>query len=448
MKTKYIFILVMALVLFSSCKKFLDAKPDKKMVVPTTLGEIQGILDYFPFMNMQSSQASEIAADNYYLTNNEYEALSDVDKLAYIWAQGMFQGKNDWQSEYTVVYNANVVLENLPKIQRISSNLSAWNYCKGSALFFRAKSFYEIAQIWSKAYDSSTAQTDLGIPLRLTSDFNIPSKRSNLEKTYHQIISDLQSAIYLIPKGIQVTPYRPSKAAAYGLLARTYLAMRNYKDAGLYADSCLRLRSDLLDFNSVTPSSVYAFSAYRFTNPEDIFHSNTGLSNFTLFRGTIDTILYNSYDSNDLRKIFYFGNRRDGTHYFKGSYDPGTYYNGVATDEMYLIKAECLAREGKVSPSMEVLNMLLVNRWETGTYTPHTAASESEALQIILNERRKELPYRMLRFTDIKRLNKEGANITMTRIINGKTYTLPPNDPRYALPIPANVIELSGIQQN
>ena len=448
MKTRYIFILVMASVLFPSCKKFLDAKPDKKMVIPTTLGEIQGILDYFPFMNMQSSQASEIAADNYYLTNNEYQALSDVDRLAYIWAPGMFQGQDDWQFEYTVVYNANVVLENLPKIQRNSSNQSAWDYCKGSALFFRAKSFYEIAQIWTKAYDSSTANADLGIPLRLTSDFNVPSKRANLEETYQQIVSDLTNACELIPKGIQVIPYRPSKASAYGLLARTYLAMRNYKDAGLYADSCLQLRSVLLDYNSVTPSPVYTFSAYQFTNPEDIFHSNTGLSNFTLFRGTIDTVLYNSYNSNDLRKTFYFGKRRDGTHYFKGSYDPGTYYNGVAADEMYLIKAECIAREGEVSQSMEVLNTLLINRWETGTYIPYTAASESEALQIILNERRKELPYRMLRFTDIKRLNKEGANITITRIINGTTYTLPPNDPRYALPIPANVIELSGIQQN
>lgn len=448
MKPKYFLSLVLVSMFFASCKKYLDAKPDKKMVVPATLEEVQGILDYFPFMNTQCSQASEIAADNYYLTGNEYEALGDVDKLAYIWAPGMFQGMNDWQSEYTVVYNANVVLENLPKIQRNSSNESAWDYCKGSAFFFRAKSFYEIAQIWSKAYDSSTANADLGIPLRLTSDFNVPSKRASLEETYQQIISDLKNASELIPKGIQVTPYRPSKAAAYGLLARTYLSMREYKNAELYADSCLQLRNALLDFNTVTPGPVYTFSAYQFTNPEDIFHSNTALTNFTLFRGTIDTVLYNSYDSNDLRNAFYFGNRRDGTHYFKGSYDPGTYYNGVSTDEMYLIKAECLAREGEVSQSLQELNTLLVTRWKRGTFVPYTAGDKDEALAIILTERRKELPYRMLRFTDIKRLNKEGAKITITRIVDGKTYSLSPNDPRFALPIPASVIQLGGIQQN
>ncbi|SEM08104.1 hypothetical protein SAMN05216436_101351 [bacterium A37T11] len=55
---------------------------------------------------------------------------------------------------------------------------------------------------------------------------------------------------------------------------------------------------------------------------------------------------------------------------------------------------------------------------------------------------------RGLRWMDIKRLNKEGANITLTRNLNGQIYTLPPNDPRFALPIPEDVIDLSGMQQN
>jgi len=55
---------------------------------------------------------------------------------------------------------------------------------------------------------------------------------------------------------------------------------------------------------------------------------------------------------------------------------------------------------------------------------------------------------RTLRYTDLKRLNKEGANITLTRFIKGQTYTLLPNDPRYALPIPDDVIQVSGMPQN
>jgi hypothetical protein len=55
---------------------------------------------------------------------------------------------------------------------------------------------------------------------------------------------------------------------------------------------------------------------------------------------------------------------------------------------------------------------------------------------------------RGLRWMDIKRLNKDGAKITLTRNVEGNTYTLPPNDLRYALPIPEEVISLTGMPQN
>ena len=55
---------------------------------------------------------------------------------------------------------------------------------------------------------------------------------------------------------------------------------------------------------------------------------------------------------------------------------------------------------------------------------------------------------RGLSWMDIKGLNKEGANISLTRTINNKVYTLPANDPRFVLPIPDDVIEMSGMAQN
>ncbi|HEY0177744.1 MAG TPA: RagB/SusD family nutrient uptake outer membrane protein, partial [Pedobacter sp.] len=69
-------------------------------------------------------------------------------------------------------------------------------------------------------------------------------------------------------------------------------------------------------------------------------------------------------------------------------------------------------------------------------------------LRIVLQERRKELIMRGIRWMDIKRLNKEGANITLTRKLNGNVYTLPANDLRFALPIPDDVIAFSGMKQN
>jgi len=71
-----------------------------------------------------------------------------------------------------------------------------------------------------------------------------------------------------------------------------------------------------------------------------------------------------------------------------------------------------------------------------------------EALAIILIERRKELLMRGLRWADLKRSNKEGANKTLIRIINGHPVTLPPNDNRYAQPLPNEIILLTGMPQN
>lgn len=77
-----------------------------------------------------------------------------------------------------------------------------------------------------------------------------------------------------------------------------------------------------------------------------------------------------------------------------------------------------------------------------------TANSHAEALNIILKERRKELLIRGLRWSDLKRYNRGGANITLTRTVNGQTYTLSPNDLRYAVAIPEDIITLTGMPQN
>jgi hypothetical protein len=112
------------------------------------------------------------------------------------------------------------------------------------------------------------------------------------------------------------------------------------------------------------------------------------------------------------------------------------------------MRAESFARVGDKDAALLNLNTLLEKRWKSGTFTPVSAASDEEALAIILAERRKELVMRGLRFMDLKRLNKEGANITLTRVVEGQVYTLPPNDLRYALAIPEQVIEVSGLTQN
>jgi hypothetical protein len=445
-KIAFLFCCVLSMAAIS-CKKYLEEKPAASLVVPSSLPDLQALLDYFPKMNTNDAGCGDAAADDYYLAHNDWLALSEPLRRTYTWEkEGLFDAStNDWSRAYERVYFANTVLEAVEKMGVHAPGTAAGNI-KGQALLARARSFLQAVIIWSVAYDNNTAATDLGIPLRLTTDFNQPSVRSSVLQTYRQIIDDLQQALILLP----VTPLhkmRPSRPAAYALLARTFLAMRQYGQAGLYADSCLQLYNSLIDFNSLNASATFPFSQF---NAEVIFHSTmTTPASINNSRAKIDSLLYRSYAANDLRKLLYFRNNNNGSFAFKGSYDgTGLPFTGISVAEAYLTRAEASAREGKTSAAMNDLNTLLLKRWKTGTFVPFTAATAGQAVTLVLQERRKELLFRGTRWMDIKRLNREPGAIVLVRNLNGTFFSLQPNSPRYALPIPDDIIDLSGMQQN
>jgi len=247
---------------------------------------------------------------------------------------------------------------------------------------------------------------------------------------------------------------RPSKVAATALLARAYLSMRNYDSAFKYADLCLSKKNDLIDYNNDTDlvaNFISNLPPFRQFNKETIFYSETStiLNIHSPDYANIDTILYLSYSDDDLRKQAFF--TQSGVYNkFKGTYSQNrlTLFSGIATDEIFLIRSECYARRGNIAAALYDLNSLLIKRWRNGTFHQITATTTAQTLGIILIERRKELVMRCLRWMDVKRQNKEGVNITLSRRINAKYFTLPPNDNRYALPLPKDIIEITGMLQN
>jgi hypothetical protein len=99
---------------------------------------------------------------------------------------------------------------------------------------------------------------------------------------------------------------------------------------------------------------------------------------------------------------------------------------------------------------MQDLNTLLQKRFRSTGWTPLTAANSADALDKVLAERRKELPFTVnIRWTDLRRLNMDPVFAkTLIRRISGQTYTLLPGSPRYVFPIPDPEIRISGIEQN
>lgn len=451
-KQKY-FPLIMTLffvtIIGNSCKKYLDEKPDRSLKVPSTIADLQALLDLGSFMNGNSVSFDEASVDNYYLPSGAYNSLGPYERYAYSWQNKPYtKYPNDWSIIYDVINVANITLDNIEKIEHNEQNLLAWNNVKGSALFFRAYSLLQGAFVFCKAYDKATAGHDLGMVLRLTSNMNAASKRSSVAETYDRIIADLKAASVLLPPLPQHV-MRPSKAAAYGMLARTYLSMQLYDSCAICADLSLSLKDDLIDFNTIDINARKPFSRQ---NEEVVFDAVIGRETYFCMNpgySKVDSLLYKSYDENDLRKIAFFSGTAPSVS-FKGTYSNDLYeiYVGLTTDELYLMRAESYVRQGNTNEAVEALNKLMRSRWKDGLFTPFEASSVEETLQLILTERRKELIWRGLRWMDIKRLNKEGANIVLSRTINGETYTLLPNDNRYALPLPDDIIKMTGMQQN
>jgi starch-binding outer membrane protein, SusD/RagB family len=439
---------IFLMIAFHSCKKYLDAKPDKSLQIPSSVADLQALMDYSNYMNGYNGVSfGESSADNFYLTDADYNQFSQENRNTYIWNNKNYSNfPNDWAYLYNEINVANVVLDNISSIPVNPQNEMAWDNAKGSALFYRAYSFLQGAFIFCKAYDESTADQDYGMVLRLTSDFNAPSIRSNLKETYNRILEDLKECVLLLPD-LPVHVFRPSKAAAYALLARTYLSMRRYDSCLKYSDLSLQIKKDLMDYNSFSASDYYPFTRF---NEEVLFDNIISQPNYYCsdpYYARIDSFLYENYDTNDLRKSLFF--RESGSGYsFKGSYAVYSTFIGIATDEVYLMRAECSARLGDKGGALNDLNTLMEKRWMTGMFVPFTAATSDEVLQIILKERRKELIFRNLRWMDIKRLNKEGAGISLKRVIDGNTFVLPPNDARFALPLPADIVRMTGMAQN
>ncbi len=448
---KSILVIVLLLSLCTSCKKYLDKKPQQSLVVPSNLSELQAVLDDNQLVNI-SPNYLELVADNYYvLATTLNSGIQEEYRLNYLWDRNArivnVSSQEGWFSSYRTILKANLVLDLLPTISFEPSEQIAYNSLKGQALFHRAYQFYQLAQLFCRPYSSSAA-TDPGIVLKLTPLVTESYTRSTVQQTYDRIVADLKEAANLLPE-TALFPTRPSRAAAYGALSRTYLSMRDYDNARIYADTALSLKSTLLDYKSLIPANTLPVN--YLANPEVLFESVGANDLLTYPRAIVDSNLYQSYSSSDLRKQVFFGDFGGGKHYFKGSYfSTGNFYDpftGVVTDEIYLIRAECFARAGNKNGAMADLNFLLRNRYDN-TFTDLTATDATDALTKILVERRKELIFRGVRWTDLRRFNMENANITLTRIINGITYTLPPNDLRWVLLIPEDEINRSGIPQN
>lgn len=456
-KYRYILALIVCLVANLSCnkKKFLDEKPSSDIFIPTKLTEFRALLDNDEIMS-ETPVMGEVSADNYYLSNSFYTALKSREHNCYTWNTNIYfdnEGSvGDWDKPYQQVFYANVVLEGLRSISgNKGGDASEFAALKGASHFVRAYAFHNVAQVFSPAYDLNITDDEnkYGIPIRKTPVIGEVGRKTVLE-TYNEIIKDLDTAIQLLPETIDIDHLnRPTRSAAFALMARVYVSMRKYDSALFYANRCLDIHSALIDYNTI---NTMIGTPFQRENLEVLYQSKILSTNNVLKAAIVpgcyvDSNLFKSYSIDDLRRSIYYTTLTPLPNLKRGYTGTIFLFSGLATDEIYLIKAECLARTGYYAEGMNVLNQLLVNRFATGTFVPLVAQNAQEALDTILVERNKELSFRGVRWSDLKRLNKEGRNIILSRTVDGTNYSLLPNSNKYVLSLPLDVALLGNVLQ-
>jgi tetratricopeptide (TPR) repeat protein len=432
-----------------SCGKDLDTPFQTTQPRLETMQDAQHLLDDPIVMNYNKPMLPELGSDNIFIPVNVWVTLSPLYQFAYTWNKDPFGNENvpDWSTPYSSVLNSNLVIETLRNLPE-EAGTADYNNIMGQALFHRGNAFMDIAQLFCKPYIPSSANTDLGIPLVFSTNAQHKTKRSTVQQTYDQIIKDLTEAEGLLPT-TTVFKTRPSKAAANALLARVYLSQGNFDSALVRANKALSIYDRLVDYNLV-PNTNLPFKDFK----DEVIWEAVMIASKVFNQSTncpIDSILYDSYHDNDLRKILFY-NISGKNAIFKGTYEgtrAASKFCGLTVDELYLTRAECLARRGSITAAMNDLNTLMEKRWNRiNGFIPFVADDKEEALEYILQERRKELVFRGIRWMDLRRLNVLGAEIVISRVVDGVIHILPPKDPRYVYPIPKQELQLNPMPDN
>ncbi len=450
----YIYLLAVVSLGFTACKKYLDVVPKGKIIPKKTEdyrlllnqmnpnGKSKGFVNSFSndVLMADDMDVNAFSANFYNATNQNVLTFAE-----HIYQD--FESDPDWEALYNQIYVTNLVISEVMDAE--GGTTEEKNQLLAEARVHRAHALLLLVNLYAKQYNPATAASDDGVSLRPGLDFEENLKRASVQEVYDFIVNDLKLSIGHLPNTPMLNyNYRPVEPAAYALLARANLYMNNTENALKYADSSLILYNTLIDFNTLEASNMIPGTLLYpigLQNPEVLLLKST-TSPTSLFYANTDLI--NLFDiTDDLRvPAMYFSDALFGMDfgYISTEWTGRTPVKGPSTAEMYLVRAECYARQGKTAEAINDLNTLRASRFKTGSDYELTATSPQEALTLVKTERRRELAFRGFRLFDIKRYNVfDHDNISVTRTINGAVYTLLPESPRMVLPIGRKYIELN-----
>ena len=453
--------LLIVTVTFMSCDDYLDVKPIGR-VIPDAIEHYDlllngGTMPGIPVPELRGTSdinALSITADDYDIISSSTSPIDiniSLNAQLYTWASILFNDdlrQNAWNAPYRNLYTYNTIINEIDAAAPSTGYLEADRAeIKAEALVMRAFEYWTLVNTFGKAYNSSSAASDLGVPLvTIASVAENAPQRATVQEVYDFILKDLQDAIDFLPAKPK-NPIRPSKGAGYAMLSRVHLFMGNYADAITYADLALAEKNGITDYTIFPDRQPRDFSSINLrVIQQDYVLKTYGFRGRGYERGRISTDLLSIFpvnpDVSDKRRTLLMA-----PNFFEPSVVTAVFSRNQFTafpnvPEMYLIKAECNARLSNADEAIAALNILGPKR--IIPYTDLTIAdftTDAQLLSYALDERRKETYRTGIRLFDVKRLNLDPATAkTVIHVFEGQTFSLPPQANNWILPIPAQAL--------
>jgi len=449
-------ILCFAVVVFiASCTKVLEVEP--KMILESenaivTVRDLEAVL----FGAYDGLQSGNLLGGNLVVYSEMLgtDAYVDINKLTPFGTKEIYNLattvqigalRSLWSDAYSTINRANIVIDFIDNNKLSGAEFDAKKTgFKGEALFIRAVVHYEILRFWAQAYnvDNIGGNTQLGIPYRTKPTYSgnedLAMKRASVEEVYTQVINDLkESALLLLQAGMTTSAYKASEMAAKAYLARVYFYKGDYVNAGIEADAVIKsnhyqLNDSIRDIYQTTGLTATGESIFQIANIESD-NSNSLSGNFQRTKNPLlqaDTVFYNMFDNNDLRKNkLFFKNQLTG-YVFITKYDQtNTTPNNISVirlAEMHLIRAESFVlTSGNITEAIESYDAI-----RTRAFLPPINVVDQTFIDSIRLERRKELAFEGYNYNNLRRLK--------LNVRHGAAY----NDSRLLFKIPQE--EMSG----
>lgn len=479
---KYLnYIALSAILLMSSCTKFLDTNPQGELTqeaFPTTASDAllstnaayTTLRDWhyhsggFPILDIMSDDAHKGSNPN-----DGLNTVGPYDNFSIIPTQ---DGLDRWWSAlYQGIKRANVVIEKVPEINMDEALQTRYI---AEARFLRGLYYFDLVRAWG------------GVPIVTSTAPPLEVPRSTQADVYKLIEEDLLFAVQNLPaKGSYGANNigRASLGAAKALLAKVYLFQKDFINAEKYAVEVIQsgeynLETNFIDANGKNGEhgmeSVFEIGAMENESPLGNQYANTQGVRGTPNRGwgfnRPSLNLRYSFETDDPRlkgTIIDLGDVLDGIAILGDGTTPDETYDddgnlievecynrkvwipGTSTDTQFghnrrlirfadvlLMAAEALNENGKPGEALIHLNRVR-ERARNGNpdILPDIIETGKDALRdLILTERRHELALEGHRFWDLVRTGKAAQVLGPSGFISGK---------HELLPIPQNEIDIT-----